>query len=187
MNIFDEEYFERVHSGIHKSNYTRVGGYAHWASEQDWSAIADRLGVKAGDYVLDVGCAYGYLVAELRRRGVEAFGLDISEYALRRSDIAVAHYLMKGDILDEIPGIPDRHPSKKWDLVVSLDLLEHFDLVEAMMLMEAISARARRQFHQVNTGEREGQAFGGDVTHKEPHSLDEWRAIAPEDCEIERT
>ena len=32
--------------------------------------------------VLDVGCAYGLLVETLRDRGIEAFGMDISEYAI---------------------------------------------------------------------------------------------------------
>ena len=39
--------------------------------------------------VLDAGCAMGYLVEALRDRGVEAYGIDISEYALSqvRQDI----------------------------------------------------------------------------------------------------
>ncbi len=32
--------------------------------------------------VLDVGCAKGFLVEAVRPRGVEAFGNDISEYAM---------------------------------------------------------------------------------------------------------
>src|SRR5205085_1310369 len=32
--------------------------------------------------VLDVGCAKGFLVEALRDRGVEAFGFDVSEYAI---------------------------------------------------------------------------------------------------------
>ena len=32
--------------------------------------------------VLDVGCAKGFLVEALRDRGVEAFGIDVSEYAI---------------------------------------------------------------------------------------------------------
>ena len=34
--------------------------------------------------VLDAGCAMGFLVEALRRRGVEAYGVDISEYAIAR-------------------------------------------------------------------------------------------------------
>src|SRR5437868_9639087 len=39
--------------------------------------------------VLDVGCAKGFLVECLRDRGVDAFGFDISDYAIGeiRSDI----------------------------------------------------------------------------------------------------
>ena len=35
--------------------------------------------------VLDAGCAMGFLVEGLRKRGVEACGIDISEYAISRS------------------------------------------------------------------------------------------------------
>src|SRR6476661_8245522 len=36
--------------------------------------------------VLDAGCAMGFLVEALRARGVEAWGIDISEYAISKVD-----------------------------------------------------------------------------------------------------
>lgn len=49
-----------------------VTGY-DWVNAQD---------VSGGMSLLDWGCADGYLVKHLRRRGDEAWGLDISEYAI---------------------------------------------------------------------------------------------------------
>src|SRR6476660_8383941 len=40
--------------------------------------------------VLDVGCAMGFLVEELRIRGVEAWGIDVSEYAIANVHPSVA-------------------------------------------------------------------------------------------------
>ena len=187
---FDRGYFEKAADGAHRSNYTRVGGYARHARTIDWAAAADMLEVEAGDHVLDAGCAYGHLVAELRRRGVEAYGLDISAFAVGQAAPEVREHLIVGDVTGGIPPIPDRSPNKKWDLVVSLDLLEHFDADTAAAVMEAMAGRARRQFHKVNTGEFEYQAFGGDATHETPMPLEEWRALAAEvaaktGCEIE--
>lgn len=187
---FDRGYFEKAADGAHRSNYTRVGGYARHARSVDWAAAADRLGVEAGDHVLDAGCAYGHLVAELRKRGVEAYGLDISAFAVGQAAPEVREFLMVGDVAEGLPPVPGKRPSKKWDLVVSLDLLEHFDAEAAAAVMAAMAGRARRQFHKVNTGEFAYQAFGGDATHRAPLPLDRWRALAAEvaeraGCEIE--
>lgn len=191
---FDRGYFEKAPDGAHRSNYTRVGGYARHARNVDWAAAADMLEVEAGDHVLDAGCAYGHLVVELRRRGVEAYGLDISAFAVGQAAPEVREFLIVGDVTEGIPPIPDRRSNKKWDLVVSLDLLEHFDAGTAARVLEAMAGRARRQFHKVNTGEFEYQAFGGDRTHTVPVPLDGWQALAGEiaertGCEIrvERT
>src|SRR5689334_22980048 len=40
--------------------------------------------------VLDAGCAMGFLVEALRQRGVEASGIDVSEYAISKVDESVA-------------------------------------------------------------------------------------------------
>jgi hypothetical protein len=77
-----------------------------------------------------------------------------------------------------VPDIPDRHPAKKWDLIISLDVLEHFEVEEAQALLEEMGHKSHRQIHHVNTGEFEFQAFGGDVTHKTALPLDKWTEIA---------
>jgi hypothetical protein len=33
--------------------------------------------------VLDAGCAMGFLVESLRKKGIQSFGIDISEYAIQ--------------------------------------------------------------------------------------------------------
>src|SRR5690242_6887663 len=49
-----------------------------------FDVIADRIVRELRPQsVLDAGCAMGFLVEGLRRRGVEAFGFDISEYAIK--------------------------------------------------------------------------------------------------------
>jgi SAM-dependent methyltransferase len=48
-------------------------------------SIIDYLGIKRGQFVLDFGCAKGYLVRALRMLGRLAYGYDISEYALSQT------------------------------------------------------------------------------------------------------
>ena len=71
--------------------------------------------------VLDAGCAMGYLVAALRDRGVEAYGVDISEYAISKVREDIRPYCAAGSLTEPLPdGLP-----KRYDLVVTIEVLEH--------------------------------------------------------------
>ena len=80
--------------------------------------IADRIVTDIGPRtVMDVGCAMGFLVEALRDRGVEAFGIDISEYALQHVREDIRPYVWKASILDPLPS--------RYDLIVCIEVLEH--------------------------------------------------------------
>lgn len=66
---------------------------------------------------LDVGCAMGFLVEGLRDRAVDAYGIDISEYAVQRVRPDLQPYCHVGSILDPLP--------RRYDLIVSIEVLEH--------------------------------------------------------------
>ena len=71
--------------------------------------------------VLDAGCAMGYLVAALRDRGVEAYGVDISEYAISKVREDIKQYCAVGSLTEPLPTcLP-----KRYDLVVTIEVLEH--------------------------------------------------------------
>src|ERR1700722_14032815 len=67
---------------------TRDQGYGGYRYDGRWIPIAEdiisRYGLKAESRVLDIGCAKGFLVKDLRKvcPGLDAFGIDISEYAM---------------------------------------------------------------------------------------------------------
>ena len=87
-----------------------------------FSEIAERIiAYFSPKTVLDAGCASGYLVAELRKRGVEAYGVDISAYAIESAPAEIAPYLYAQSLTDPLP----KHFPQKFDLVVSLEVLEH--------------------------------------------------------------
>src|SRR5579863_3782598 len=67
--------------------YYRVGCGAPYERNTHWltffARIADAIVREINpSSVLDAGCAMGFLVEALRQRGVEAYGMDISEYAI---------------------------------------------------------------------------------------------------------
>src|SRR5437870_2310975 len=80
--------------------------------------IADRIVREIGPAsVLDAGCAMGMLVEALRDRGVEAFGLDVSDFALSQVRDDIKPYCWRGSITDPLP--------RRYDLILCVEVLEH--------------------------------------------------------------
>ncbi len=86
--------------------------------------------------VLDIGCAYGYLVEALRSKGVKAYGIDVSEYAVNQADENVKPFLKSMSALDNLP---DNFP-KHYDLVVSIEMIEHLYEDDGLKLIEIIAS-----------------------------------------------
>ena len=108
---FDEAYFTG------RSSYGYAGGYTpeilkeydcYTRFEEDAKLISD-LGVKS---YLEIGCACGYLMAELFRLGVKVKGWDISKFIAEKASPGVRPFIEIKSI-DEIGSLPD----KSFDLV----------------------------------------------------------------------
>ena len=112
--IYNEEYY---HNGCGPIPYEEP---EHWV--EFFGMIADRI---VNDLhprtVLDAGCAMGYLVAALRDRGVEAYGVDISEYAISKVREDVRPFCRVASLTEAFPNDLLQH----YDLVVTIEVLEH--------------------------------------------------------------
>jgi SAM-dependent methyltransferase len=73
--------------------------------------------------VLDAGCAMGFLVEALGKRGVDAWGIDISEYAIAAVDESVAERCCVGSLTEPLP--------RRYDLITCIEVLEHIPPAEA--------------------------------------------------------
>ena len=83
---------------------------------------------------LDVGCAYGYLVEAMRDLGVEAYGVDVSEFAISRVREDVRPYCRVCDASKGLPGdIPQRY-----DCVSSIEVVEHLYEEDAQPFLHAL-------------------------------------------------
>jgi hypothetical protein len=89
---------------------------AHWLGF--FGGIADRIvrGINPRT-ALDASCAMGFLVEALRERGVEAYGVDISEYAISQVHPSVKPYCRLGSITEPF--------ERRYDLIVCIEVLEH--------------------------------------------------------------
>jgi len=113
-------------------------GYGGYRYDGRWVPVAHDIiahfGLKAGDRVLDVGCAKGFLVKDLLEAlpGLEVFGLDISEYALMRCPPEIVGRLHLGSA-DHLP-----FPDGSFDCVISLDTVHNLPRPRAIAALREI-------------------------------------------------
>lgn len=103
----------------------RSYGYGGYRYDGRWVPVASDIighfGLMPGQRVLDVGCAKGFLVKDLRDSlpGLEVFGLDISEYALMHCHPDVVGRLHLGNA-EKLP-----FPTGSFDCVICLDTIHN--------------------------------------------------------------
>lgn len=125
QSYYDSDYFERgLESG--KSAYQNY----RWEPELTIPlamTIVDYLDIKRGQTVLDYGCAKGYLVKALRLLYREAYGFDVSKYALSQIDADTAPFCSDPDVLN-----------KQFDFVIAKDVFEHMDIDEVVEVLRKL-------------------------------------------------
>ncbi len=80
-NSYDEAYFEGKGSNYWWTvgSYENLGRFPHW--EEMLKSIRK---FKAGGRLLDIGCAYGFLINAASKH-FESCGIDISKFAVKKS------------------------------------------------------------------------------------------------------
>lgn len=119
QDMYDADYFERgIATG--KSLYENY----RWIPELTIPmamTIIDYLGIKRSQTVLDFGCAKGFLVKALRMLGRDAYGVDISNYAISNVDPdAVGSCFTRFN-----DGVPC--PDFPFDFCIAKDVFEHIE------------------------------------------------------------
>lgn len=118
--------------GIEYFDGTREQGYGGYRYDGRWLPIAEDMiahwNLKPGDRVLDVGCAKGFLVKDLMIAcpGLEAFGLDISEYALLNAEPEVVGRLHLGSAMS----LP--FPDGSFQAVIASNTLHNLDRADCI-------------------------------------------------------
>jgi SAM-dependent methyltransferase len=120
----------------------REYGYGGYRYDGRWIPVAEDIvrhfGLRAGDRVLDVGCAKGFLVKDLMAvcPGLQGFGLDVSEYALMHCEPEVVGRLHLGTAV-KLP-----FPDRSFQAVISINTLhnlERADVVRAVREIERLA------------------------------------------------
>lgn len=122
---------------------TRDTGYGGYRYDGRWIPIAEDMvqhfGLKPGQRVLDVGAAKGFLVKDLMKvcPGLEAFGLDISEYAVMNCEPEVIGRLHLGDCR-KLP-----FPDASFDAVIAINVVHNVDRDECVQAVREVQRVSR--------------------------------------------
>lgn len=126
MSYRQEDLHELVKTGdygcLYDAEYYRTGCGAPYERNAHWLTffgnIAEEI-IRALNpkRTLDAGCAWGFLVESLRDRGVEAFGVDISDYAISQARQDIRKYCAVGSLTAPI--------EDHYDLISCIEVLEH--------------------------------------------------------------
>ena len=130
----------------------REYGYGGYKYDGRWRAVArdiiNHFGLKSGMRILDVGCGKGFLVKDLMLEcpGLEAFGLDISLYALMNCEKEVIGRLHLGTA-DKMP-----FSDGSFDCVISLNTIHNLPRPQAVTALKEVQRLSfGRAFVQVDS------------------------------------
>jgi SAM-dependent methyltransferase len=127
-SIYDEAYYRSY-----------CGEVPYEADAPRWRQLFEGIAARiASDIapatVLDAGCALGLLVHALRRRGVEAWGIDVSPFAIGQVPEPARPFCRVGSILEPPSG-------ERVDLVVCIEVVEHLPREQAEAAVASLCAR----------------------------------------------
>ena len=152
-DFYNKDYFEGKNKVAYDS-YSQAGGllntFATWTNE-----------LFKPESVLDVGCAYGFVVKRFQDLGIPATGIEYSPFAVSQ---AVTENIYEGDVRDL-----SRFKNNSFDLVLGTELLEHIpedDLFNAVKEMYRVSKRfIFLLICTANSDHIESRGGKGDLSH----------------------
>jgi SAM-dependent methyltransferase len=111
QSFYDQFYYDTYAFG-QRYSATNPHWRDHFARFAD--TIVSELAPKTA---IDLGCGPGLLVEALRERGVEAWGVDLSDYAIEHAADGAREFCRVGSISDPL--------DRTYDLVICIEVIEH--------------------------------------------------------------
>ena len=117
-DLYDAEYYK---------DGCDVDGYADYGRSEKWTQFfgnaAKKIKRRYGPgTVADVGCAFGLLTEALVDLGVDAYGFDVSPYAIGNAREDMKDRLRVHSIFEPVPL---RATGEKYDMTICIEVLEH--------------------------------------------------------------
>jgi SAM-dependent methyltransferase len=158
--VYGARYYETYTGGAYEFE-------GEWADF--FNGLADRI-IRLFDprTVLDAGCAKGFLVHALRERGVEAYGVDVSEYAVANALESVRPYVRLGSMTEPF--------DRRYDLVTCIEAIEHVPPADVRAAVDNLAA-ASDVILLSSTGDGEHYAEPSHTSMRPPEN---WAALFAE-------
>ncbi len=154
LNEYDISYFDGRKGALkHNAGYAK---YERWYRKEGVASLGEFWKDKAkkifdtfslsGKKVLEIGCAKGFVVEDLRSLGTDAYGLDVSAYAVGEAASAVKPYLTIGDARISLSG----YAVNEFDLLFSLRFLECIADTDLAGLITEMNRISKAQYHTID-------------------------------------
>lgn len=164
-SLYNADYYER-------GTVLGISGYRdyRWIPELTIPMahfIIRYLHLYPGDKVLDFGAAKGYLVKALRLLGMEAYGYDVSKYAVEHCHEDVRPYMSRTKYL-----------AAPYQWILAKDVLQHIEEKELLPLLRKWLKYTAGVFVVVplaHHGAYVIEEYAKDITHRICYSLEEWK------------
>lgn len=172
-SYYDREYYTGKKGAYRLAHMESLFGRAsHWLSNF-YRAFLIKVFLNPKN-CLDIGCGTGGLVKQLRKLGIDAYGVELSNYALEAADQEVKPFLKQGDIIN----LP--YEEGQFDLVLSFDVFEHVGRSKIKRAIEE-SVRVSKKYilHKLYTRENLWIKWfhGGDFSHISVFNKKFWQEL----------
>ena len=163
-DVFDKAYFEDGKDSAY------LQGYEDYVKDQQYPGMVDDIAwnIKPKKF-LDIGCAYGYVVERFVNHNIDAYGIDISEYAITHANEDIKDRLAVINIENE--NIPFQ--DGEFDFIICLAVIEHLH-DDSNLLKEIKRLLTDDGMIYLTTPPKDYERAWLDKTHINLHYPDEW-------------
>lgn len=162
-----------------------IGGYNNYNGNSNMLKTYAQLIVELqnngidviGRKVLDIGCAHGFLVQYLVSLGIDAYGIDSSEYAISQASPEIADRLILGDVTVEddfkrakaLAGLTKNND--KFDLIIDQDMIVCLNDIDAKTCCDLAKKYGNYVIHFMGNSPSLSQWYNY-------HTIEEWIALS---------
>jgi hypothetical protein len=176
---YDKDYYE---NGIVKG----ISGYVNysWMPELTFPMafhLIKSLNLSNTEKVLDYGCAKGFLVKALRLFGIDAYGVDISSYAISQVDPNIKEYCKQINDCNDLEIF-----NQNYEFMIAKDVFEHLSVSDLNTLLKNCKKNIKNIFVAIPLAEDDSAGkyivpeYDKDITHLIAKSSDWWKSFFEE-------